>query len=188
MFKLSVIGEHEPPRDSHEHKMWKRVDPIALLRSTFANQQRSRHWRIAHGAKKAFQAAAVNSAKCVGDKIDGPAFLAIATCLNRCDLDAPLKSLIDSTQELALASGNDKDIASISVIPFKPQRGNSNKANIKPGYVAWFFDVETEFAQFITHVEHLLFLWKNSQNPYEENLKRRDESTNQNSAQIRLIS
>ena len=67
MIHIVIEGEHVPLKkdggDEKKKKLFKRTDPIALLRNALANKLRSKHWRIAHAAKSKWLAAAKAGAK-----------------------------------------------------------------------------------------------------------------------------
>ena len=127
MIHVEIHGTHMPIKkdgaDESDKKKWKRSDPLYLLRMALANKLRSKHWRYAHGAKTKWMAAAQTHSKVSGTPIEGPAIVVIEYALpGGCDIDAPVKVLLDAYQGVLFESGDDKDIESLVLRRHKPVR------------------------------------------------------------------
>lgn len=127
MIHIVIEGEHVPLKkdggDEKKKKLFKRTDPIALLRNALANKLRSKHWRIAHAAKSKWMAAAKAGAKVSGDAVGGEAIVIVIHSIpGRCDIDAPIKVLLDAFQEDLFADGDDRSAESLVIRRVDPDR------------------------------------------------------------------
>lgn len=118
MIHIKITGEFQPLKKDgagpEDVKRWKRTDPLYLLRMALTNKLRSKHWRSAHAAKKKWMEAAQKHAKISGNAAGTPATVIIEHALpNKCDIDAPVKVLLDAFQSVLLSSGDDKDIETL---------------------------------------------------------------------------
>ena len=118
MIRIEINGDFQPLKKEgagpEDVKRWKKTDPLYLLRMALTNKLRSKHWRSAHAAKKNWMAAAEKHAKIYGDAANTPATVVIEHALpNKCDIDAPVKVLLDAFQSVLLSSGDDKDIETL---------------------------------------------------------------------------
>ena len=118
MIRIEIDGEFQPLKKDgagpEDVKKWKRSDPLYLLRMALTNKLRSKHWRSAHAAKKKWMEAAQKHSKVSGNAAETPATVIIEHALpNKCDIDAPVKVLLDAFQSVLLSSGDDKDIETL---------------------------------------------------------------------------
>ena len=118
MIRIEINGEFQPLKKEgagpEDVKRWKKTDPLYLLRMALTNKLRSKHWRSAHAAKKNWMEAAKKHAQIHGDAAETPATVVIEHALpNKCDIDAPVKVLLDAFQSVLLSSGDDKDIETL---------------------------------------------------------------------------
>ena len=134
MIRIEVNGEFQPLKKDgatpEDVKAWKKSDPLYLLRMALANKLRSKHWRSAHAAKTKWMEAAKNHAKVVGNAAEAPAFVIIEHALpNKCDIDAPVKVLLDAFQSVLLDTGDDKDIQTL-ILKRKDCARNGDKPKV----------------------------------------------------------
>jgi hypothetical protein len=127
MIHIEIHGTHMPLKkdggDEKAKKLWKRTDPLYLLRMALANKLRSKHWRYAHHAKKKWMDSAKTNSKVSGTPVKGPAIVVVEYALpGGCDIDAPVKVLLDAYQEVLFESGDDKDIESLTLRRHKTER------------------------------------------------------------------
>tara|TARA_R110000751_G_scaffold302530_1_gene416629 strand:+ start:11 stop:529 length:519 start_codon:yes stop_codon:yes gene_type:complete len=127
MIHVEIKGTHMPIKtdgaDESDKKKWRRLDPLYLLRMALSNKLRSKHWRYAHGAKTKWMDAAKAHSKVIGTPVEGPAIVVVEYALpGGCDIDAPVKVLLDAYQEVLFESGDDKDIESLILRKHKPAR------------------------------------------------------------------
>ena len=120
MIRIEINGEFQPLQSEgagpNDLKHWKRTDPLYLLRMALVNKLRSKHWRSAHAAKKNWMEAAEKNAKIIGVAAKTPAFVVIEHSLpNKCDVDAPIKVLLDAFQSVLFDTGDDKDIETLVI-------------------------------------------------------------------------
>lgn len=134
MIRIEIDGEFQPVKKDgagpEDVKRWKRTDPLYLLRMALTNKLRSKHWRSAHAAKKKWMEAAQKHAKISGDAAGTPATVIIEHALpNKCDIDAPVKVLLDAFQSVLLSSGDDKDIETL-ILRRKDCKRNAQKPRV----------------------------------------------------------
>ena len=103
MIHIKVKGSFIPLKKDgateKDKKVFKRKDPISLLRKALANKLRSKHWRAAHAAKANWMEAAKENAEVSGDAVEGNAIVIVVHALpGKCDIDAPIKVLLDAFQ------------------------------------------------------------------------------------------
>jgi hypothetical protein len=118
LIRIEINGEFQPIKKDgagpDQVKKWKKEDPLYLLRMALVNKLRSKHWRSAHAAKKNWMEAAEKHAKIIGTPAETPATVIIEHALpNKCDIDAPVKVLLDAFQSVLLDTGDDKDIETL---------------------------------------------------------------------------
>tara|TARA_R110000751_G_scaffold137823_1_gene241262 strand:- start:1459 stop:1953 length:495 start_codon:yes stop_codon:yes gene_type:complete len=128
MISIEISGEFQPLKSKGftvlDVKKWKKNDPLYLLRKALANKLRSKHWRIAHAAKKNWMASAEKNAKVSGNAVRPPAIVIIEHCLpGGCDIDAPVKVLLDAFQGVLLTTEDDKDIETLVLKRYSCKRG-----------------------------------------------------------------
>jgi hypothetical protein len=139
LIRIEINGEFPPlkkdgatPKDV---KVYKKTDPLYLLRMALVNKLRSKHWRVAHAAKKNWMEAAQKHAKVIGDAAKTPAFVIIEHALpNKCDIDAPVKVLLDAFQSVLLDTGDDKDIETLVL-----RRKECGRKTTKPKVVIYAY-------------------------------------------------
>jgi hypothetical protein len=146
MIRIEIDGEFQPLKKEgagpEDVKSWKRRDPLYLLRMALTNKLRSKHWRSAHAAKKKWMEAAQKHAKVSGNAADTPATVIIEHALpNKCDIDAPVKVLLDAFQSVLLSSGDDKDIETLIL-----KRKTCGRNGQKPKVVIYAYSTE-QFAR-----------------------------------------
>ena len=123
MITAKIEGTSTPSKakDPNANALWKKTDPIWLLRQCLGNKLRSTHWRKAHAAKKRWLDAYRANVEMVGEPVKPPAFVIIEHSFPRApDIDAPIKVLLDALQEDMLTSGDDKDIHCLLISRKKP--------------------------------------------------------------------
>ena len=118
MIRIEINGEFQPLKKDggtpEDVKKWKKTDPLYLLRMALTNKLRSKHWRSAHAAKSNWMEATKKHAKIHGVAAKTPATVIIEHALpNKCDIDAPVKVLLDAFQSVLLDTGDDKDIETL---------------------------------------------------------------------------
>lgn len=131
---IEIDGEFQPIKKDgagpEDVKRWKKEDPLYLLRMALVNKLRSKHWRSAHAAKKNWMEAAEKHAKISGTPAETPATVIIEHALpNKCDIDAPVKVLLDAFQSVLLSSGDDKDIE-LLILRRKECKRNEQKPRV----------------------------------------------------------
>ena len=139
MIRIEINGEFQPLKKDgatpEDVKSWKKTDPLYLLRMALTNKLRSKHWRSAHAAKSKWMAAAKKHAQIIGDAAETPAFVFIEHALpNKCDIDAPVKVLLDAFQSVLLDSGDDKDIETLIL-----KRKECSRSGDKPKVVMYAY-------------------------------------------------
>jgi len=128
-----------------DKKKFKSKDPIERLRKALANKLRSTHWRSAHGAKVKWMEAAAAHSKVSGTPVEGHAIVVVIHCLpGRCDIDAPIKVLLDAFQGQLFADGDDKSAQSLIIRKMEPKRNDLN-----PQVHVYAFSKETEYEEAI---------------------------------------
>jgi hypothetical protein len=118
LIRIEINGKFQPLKKEgagpEDVKKWKRTDPLYLLRMALTNKLRSKHWRSAHAAKKKWMEAAKTHSTIIGDAAEAPATVIIEHALpGKCDIDAPVKVLLDAFQSVLLCTGDDKDIETL---------------------------------------------------------------------------
>lgn len=139
MIRIEINGEFQPLKKDgatpEDVKAWKKTDPLYLLRMALTNKLRSKHWRSAHAAKAKWMAAAQKHAAIIGNAAQTPAFVVIEHALpNKCDIDAPVKVLLDAFQSVLLDSGDDKDIETLIL-----KRKECSRSGDKPKVVMYAY-------------------------------------------------
>ena len=155
MIRIEINGEFPPlkkdgatPKDV---KVYKKTDPLYLLRMALVNKLRSKHWRVAHAAKKNWMEAAQKHAKIVGNAAKTPALVIIEHALpNKCDIDAPVKVLLDAFQSVLLDTGDDKDIETLVL-----RRKTCSRKTTKPKVVIYAYSSDQLHGQTPTHPQDL---------------------------------
>lgn len=123
MITAKIDGTKAPSKakDPDGHALWKKTDPIWLLRQCLGNKLRSTHWRAAHTAKKKWLGAYKAHIQLMGEPVKPPAFVIVEHSFPGApDIDAPIKVLLDALQEDMLTSGDDKDIHCLLISRKKP--------------------------------------------------------------------
>ena len=142
MIRIEINGEFPPLKSKgatdKDIKVYRRTDPLYLLRKALTNKLRSKHWRVAHAAKKNWVAAAEKHAKIVGNAAKTPALVIIEHTLpNKCDIDAPVKVLLDAFQSVLLDTGDDKDIETLVL-----RRKDCSRKTNKPKVVIYGYSTD----------------------------------------------
>lgn len=123
MITIRVEGRSAPSKkkEPDAHALWKRTDPLWLLRQCLGNKLRSKHWRIAHAAKKKWLNSYSACVEITGPPVKPPAMVMVEHSLPQCpDIDAPVKVLLDAIQGDILTTGDDKGIHCLLVTRKKP--------------------------------------------------------------------
>tara|TARA_R110000851_G_scaffold199779_2_gene350862 strand:+ start:476 stop:997 length:522 start_codon:yes stop_codon:yes gene_type:complete len=128
MISIEVRGTFPPLKKDGAtpatKKKWKKTDTLYLLRKALMNKLRSKHWRVAHAAKKNWMESATKNAKICGDAVQPPAIVIVQHSLpGGCDIDAPVKVLLDAFQSILLTTGDDKDIETLVLKRYSCSRG-----------------------------------------------------------------
>ena len=149
MIHVQIHGDFIPLKSKgatdKDQKVFKSKDPISLLRKALVNKLRSTHWRQAHAAKKNWMEAAKKHSQISGAPVEGPAIVIVVHCLpGRCDIDAPIKVLLDAFQQDLFASGDDKSADSLIIRKIDPKRNH-----ITPQVHIYALAKETEFEEAI---------------------------------------
>ena len=131
LIRIEINGEFQPLKSKgatdKDIKKYQKTDPLYLLRKALMNKLRSKHWRSAHAAKANWMEAAEKAAKVFGTKAETPALVIIEHALpNKCDIDAPVKVLLDAFQSVLLDTGDDKDIETLVLRKSECKRGIRN--------------------------------------------------------------
>ena len=147
MIHIEIHGEFIPLKkdggDDKTKKLWRRTDPLYLLRMALANKLRSKHWRHAHRAKTQWMEASEKHSKVSGSPIKGPAIVIVEYALpGGCDIDAPVKVLLDAYQTKLFESGDDKDIESITL-----RRHKAERSQLKPQVHIYAYSKESELSE-----------------------------------------
>ena len=142
MIRIEINGEFQPLKKEgagpQDVKQWKKKDPLYLLRMALTNKLRSKHWRSAHAAKANWLEASEKHAKIIGTPVKTPAIVIIEHALpNKCDIDAPVKVLLDAFQSVLLDSGDDKDIETLIL-----RRKDCSRIGSKPKVVIYGYSRE----------------------------------------------
>ena len=119
MMTLFISGARPPSRTKEKEKyaLWKKTDPIWLLRQCLGNKLRSKHWRIAYHAKKKWLDAARVNATTTGEPVEPPVLLVVRHGLTHCpDVDAPVKVVLDAIQDVMITTNDDRDISTLLVL------------------------------------------------------------------------
>ena len=147
MIHVKVNGSFAPLKKDgatdKTKKSFNAKDPIQLLRKALANKLRSKHWRIAHAAKSKWMEAAKENAEVWGNAVQGPAIVVVIHCIpGRCDIDAPIKVLLDAFQDILFEDGDDKSIESLVIRKVEPRRDK-----LEPQVHIYAYSKETEFSE-----------------------------------------
>ena len=139
MIHVKISGSFMPLKKDgatdKDKKVFKRKDPISLLRKALANKLRSTHWRSAHAAKA--------NAQVSGDAVEGDAIVIVVHALpGKCDIDAPIKVLLDAFQDVLFRGGDDKSIESLVVRKLDPTR-----KGLSPQVHIWALSKESEYEE-----------------------------------------
>jgi hypothetical protein len=120
--KIKITGTSRPSRKQPDDlALWKRTDPIWLLRQCLGNKLRSKHWRSAHFAKKKWLDAFTANVCVEGSPVEAPALVVIRHALPRCpDVDAPVKVILDAIQEMMFVNGDDSSVGALIIVREKP--------------------------------------------------------------------
>ncbi len=133
---------------------------IPLLREVYANKLNatSRGARYAMNAKKkAFKEAVRHGATVDGEPVEGDNITAIyALTLPRCDWDAPIKSVQDACEALAIASRDDRFIKNALTVIVRPGKPTHKKPLRTPQVVADFYSTTEEKEEILARIYHLL--------------------------------
>lgn len=168
MMHIKIYGDHSPlKKDGHtdkDKKEHKKKDPIELLRNALTNKLRSKHWRFAHGAKTKWMEAAKENAEVIGTPASAPCTVVVFHAIpGRCDIDAPIKVLLDAFQDVMFENGDDNSIESLIIRRHHPERGGS-----MPQIHIFCFSTETELgeaAQFACNAVEGVDLWRRTGEP-----------------------
>jgi hypothetical protein len=136
-------------------------DPVlALLPPIYANKLNatSRGARYAMNAKKkAFKEAVRLGATVEGEPVEGDNITAIyALTLPRCDWDAPIKSLQDACEALAIASRDDRFIKNALTVIVRPGKETTKRPQRDKEVVAEFYSTIEEKDEILARIYHLL--------------------------------
>lgn len=147
MIHIKISGSFMPLKKDgatdKDKKVFKRKDPISLLRKALANKLRSTHWRSAHAAKANWMEAAKANAQVSGDAVEGDAIVIVVHALpGKCDIDAPIKVLLDAFQDVLFRGGDDKSIESLVVRKLDPTR-----KGLSPQVHIWALSKESEYEE-----------------------------------------
>lgn len=120
--KIKITGTSRPSRKQpDELALWKRTDPIWLLRQCLGNKLRSKHWRSAHFAKKKWLDAFLANASIEGSPVNAPALVIIRHALPRYpDVDAPIKVILDAVQDMMFVNSDDSSVGTLIITREKP--------------------------------------------------------------------
>jgi len=119
MMTFYISGVRPPSRtkEKDEYALWKKTDPIWLLRQCLGNKLRSQHWRAAHHAKKKWLSAVETCATTTGEPVEPPVLLVVRHGLTHCpDVDAPVKVVLDAIQDIMITTHDDRDISTLLVL------------------------------------------------------------------------
>ena len=149
MIHIKVKGSFMPLKKDgateKDKKVFKRRDPINLLRKALANKLRRKHWRAAHAAKANWMEVAKENAEVSGDAVEGDAIVIVVHALpGKCDIDAPIKVLLDAFQDVLFRGGDDKSIESLVIRKLEPTR-----KGIEPQVHLWALSKDTEYEEAI---------------------------------------
>tara|TARA_R100000664_G_C2725845_1_gene117852 strand:- start:382 stop:882 length:501 start_codon:yes stop_codon:yes gene_type:complete len=149
MIHIKVKGSFMPLKKDgateKDKKVFKRRDPINLLRKALANKLRSKHWRAAHAAKANWMEAAKENAEVSGDAVEGDAIVIVVHALpGKCDIDAPIKVLLDAFQDVLFRGGDDKSVESLVIRKLEPTR-----KGIEPQVHLFALSKDTEYEEAI---------------------------------------
>ena len=142
MIRIEINGEFPPLKSKgatdKDIKVYRKTDPLYLLRKALTNKLRSKHWRVAHAAKKNWVEAAKKHAKIVGNAAKTPALVIIEHTLpNKCGIDAPVKVLLDAFQSVLLDTGDGKDIETLVL-----RRKDCSRKTNKPKVVIYGYSTD----------------------------------------------
>ena len=149
MIHIKVKGSFIPLKKDgateKDKKVFRRKDPISLLRKALANKLRSKHWRAAHAAKANWMEAAKENAEVSGAAVEGNSIGIVVHALpGKCDIDAPIKVLLDAFQDVLFRGGDDKSIESLVIRKLEPTR-----KGIEPQVHLWALSKDTEYEEAI---------------------------------------
>lgn len=133
---------------------------LDMLRGVYANKLNatSRGARYAMNSKKrAFKEAVRLTAKVEGEPVEGNNVTAIyVLTLPRCDWDAPIKSMQDACEELAIAARDDRLIKAALTVIVRPCSETKKRIGRPRQVVAEFYSTEKEKEKVLARVYHLL--------------------------------
>lgn len=112
------------------------------LRELYANKfHTSSQWQRAklNKLKRAFKEQVRLLAKVEGEPVSGLATLVIEISLPRIDIDAPLKTVLDSVAPLIFTEGDDRVIRSCHLVMRRPKKGTRKRKEVRRAVVvhAW---------------------------------------------------
>lgn len=115
---------------------------LELLRGLYANKfHTASRWGRArlNKLKRAFIEQTAVLAKVEGQPVDGFATIVIEVSLNRIDIDAPLKTILDSVAPLLFTGKDDRVIRSCHLVMRRPCKGTNKKEGVRRAVVvhAW---------------------------------------------------
>jgi hypothetical protein len=129
MIRVKLEGMHQPSKKENPavHALWKKTDPICLLRNCLGNKLRSKHWRNSHHAKTAWTAGMERSAVVDGEPVRPPALVVVFHALpGKPDVDAPVKVVLDAVQKIVFTTKDDSAASVLMVVRRRAERGKVN--------------------------------------------------------------
>jgi len=115
---------------------------LELLRGLYANKfHTASRWERArlNKLKRTFIQQTAVLAKVEGERFEGFATIVIEIALNRIDIDAPLKTILDSVAPLLFTGQDDRVIRSCHLVMRRPCKGTKKKEAVRRAVVvhAW---------------------------------------------------
>ena len=133
---------------------------LDLLRKVYSNRLNaaSQGARFAmNSQKRKFKKSVVDRAVVDGDPVEGEPIAAIYyCCLPRCDWDAPIKSLQDAMEDIALACRNDRVIRFAFCVITRPGKGKDRRPDRKREIVVDMFNASTEMEHLMDRIKEVL--------------------------------
>jgi len=115
---------------------------LELLRGLYANKfHTASRWERArlNKLKRTFIQQTAALAKVEGQPFDGFATIVVEISLNRIDIDAPIKTILDSVSPLLFTGKDDRVIRSCHLVMRRPTKGTKKKEPVRRAVVvtAW---------------------------------------------------
>lgn len=137
---------------------------LEQLRGLYANKfhtssqwQRSKLNRLKRTFKEQVQALA----KVEGEPVEGLATLVIEISLPRIDIDAPLKTVLDSIAPLIFTEGDDRVIRSCHLVMQRPCKGTRKKKEVRRAVVVHAWPLE-EYSASSSYANNVICKFYNS--------------------------